>query len=92
MNNYDFERALKEPLMERTFFPEYVINKLDEFKKNKCLFILLLLYQRMDYFTPPRPGEKPFSVAIEKTPPPRVIKTHLPFFLVHPKLLETSKV
>jgi len=33
MNNYDFERALKEPLMERTFFPEYVINKLDEFKK-----------------------------------------------------------
>lgn len=46
----------------------------------------------MAYFTPPRPGAKPFSVVIDKKPAPRVIKTHLPFYLMHPKLLETSKV
>ena len=29
---------------------------------------------------------------VDKMPSPRVIKTHLPFFLLHPNLLETSKV
>lgn len=90
MNNCDFERALKEPLMERTFFPEYVLNKLDELKL--VIYSPIILCHRMAYFTPPRPGAKPFSVVIDKKPAPRVIKTHLPFYLMHPKLLETSKV
>lgn len=29
---------------------------------------------------------------VEKMPSPRIIKTHLPFYLLNPKLLETSKV
>ena len=28
----------------------------------------------------------------EKMPSPRVLKSHLPFYLLHPKLLDTSKV
>ena len=29
---------------------------------------------------------------VDKMPSPRVIKSHLPFYLLHPNLLETSKV
>lgn len=29
---------------------------------------------------------------VEKMPSPRVIKTHLPLYLLHPNLLDTSKV
>jgi hypothetical protein len=29
---------------------------------------------------------------IEKMPSPRIIRPHLPFYLLHPKLLDTSKV
>jgi hypothetical protein len=29
---------------------------------------------------------------IESRPSPRVIKSHLPLYLLHPKLLDTSKV
>lgn len=29
---------------------------------------------------------------VEKMPSPRILKSHLPFYLLHPKLLDTSKV
>lgn len=41
---------------------------------------------------------RPFATAqsfmnvVDKMPSPRVIKTHLPFNLLHPKVLDTSKV
>ena len=39
--------------------------------------------------TIPAPG---FAAEIEAKPLPRIIKSHLPFYLLHPTLVETSKV
>ena len=39
--------------------------------------------------TKPEPG---FAAEIEAKPSPRIIKPHLPFYLLHPTLVDTSKV
>ena len=30
--------------------------------------------------------------SVDKMPSPRILKSHLPFYLLHPQLLDTSKV
>ena len=37
----------------------------------------------------PAPG---FASQIKEKPAPRIIKPHLPFYLLHPTLVETAKV
>ncbi len=52
----------------------------------------------MPYMIPPGLAPPEFDKMIltlemvENMPSPRVIKSHLPFYLLHPKLLDTSKV
>jgi len=49
----------------------------------------------MSYLTPLKEGDPepiPFYIQIEKEPSPRVIKPHLPFYLLNPELLDTAKV
>ena len=49
---------------------------------------------RSAYFLPEAVRHQVLSGAdaLSKLPSPRIIKTHLPFYLLHPKLLDTSKV
>ena len=38
-------------------------------------------------------GERMYDLEeFDKMPSPRILKSHLPFYLLHPELLETSKV
>lgn len=47
----------------------------------------------MAYFIPGLVSNKAGPcVQIDRMPSPRVIKPHLPFYLLHPNLLDTSKV
>ena len=91
MNNCDFETALKQQLIERTFFPEYIFYYM--YITIHLLFLKILWkFYSLAYLGPPRPGMESFAVQIDRKPSPRIIKTHLPFYLMHPKLLETAKV
>lgn len=94
MNNCD-QVGAQRPLNERSPFIELVF-LLTLFSLSLYLF---LTPYRFAYFTPASVDEviPPLhkSVTLEminKMPSPRIIKTHLPLCLLHPKLLDTCKV
>lgn len=91
-NDCNFQKATEVPLIMRAPFFEYGYTFL-----HYVASLTELFYQRRDTLG----GANSEAVAktidqfvtnLEKAPSPRVIKTHLPLNLLHPKLLETSKV
>ena len=87
VNNNDFESSKKLPLWERTPFIEYEGLTRDEMileyqelvKKDPGMQIMMDLLVNSVQLT-------------EEKPSPRVIKTHLPFEMLPPNLLDTCKV
>lgn len=94
-NDFDMEKA-KQPLVIRSPFLEYVNLKLNSRKSLKISSFFLkfrMACMVSSKFAPPEFSSMVVPLEmIENLPSPRVIKTHLPFYLLHPKLLDTSKV
>lgn len=96
LNGCNIERA-KQPLMLRSPFLEY-FKHIIYHAQRLFNFFAVRVYIRMRYMVPPGvapPELDKMMIPLEKIetmPSPRVIKSHLPFHLLHPKLLDTSKV
>ena len=96
LNGCNIERA-KQPLMLRSPFLEY-FKHIIYHAQRLFNFFAVRVYIRMRYMVPPGvapPKLDKMMIPLEKIetmPSPRVIKSHLPFHLLHPKLLDTSKV
>lgn len=89
MNDCDKERGKKQ-LIERSPFFEYSICVKSQNTK------LTEILCRFPYLTPEDSDQVINRIHslqnIEEMPSPRVIKTHLPLYLLHPNLLDTCKV
>ncbi|KAK4023113.1 hypothetical protein OUZ56_008544 [Daphnia magna] len=75
-----------------------VMNECDE-EAGKQPLTIRSPFLEFPYLTPAQSENGPLELnkmvpvkAIETMPSPRLIKTHLPLYLLHPKLLDTSKV
>ena len=83
----------------------YLIDRLSSSNSHQNRFVLisfilvlnLLLIARFNFLMPSNTPEEtrkavPTPGMIAERPAPVVVKSHLPFYLLHPKLLDTSKV
>ncbi|XP_050716686.1 sulfotransferase 1C4-like [Eriocheir sinensis] len=88
--NFDHPHA-NEPIMDRSPFIEFDMFLPDGLTRDSRLVAaeapsFLRLYPDAD------PNDGVYIKTSAATPDPRTIKTHLPFSLLHPSLLETAKV
>ena len=60
--------------------------------KNKLFFNSFHALSNPNQIAPELKNSVPSPEEIDKLPSPRVVKSHLPFYLLHPELLYTSKV
>lgn len=96
-NNCDMETAAKIPLTARAPFLEWV-SYYTGLDPNTCFKNLhhMLLKLRMPYLSNMDMGPMGKMLLtvdkVEQLPSPRVIRPHLPFYLLPPELLDTSKV
>ncbi|KAI8434546.1 hypothetical protein MSG28_003094 [Choristoneura fumiferana] len=83
MNNFDFETALKIPLMGRYFFIEITsLAPMDKLGPDQLDPVMLQEFAKL----------APSFQAIVDAPSPRFIKSHLPLSLLPDNLLDTAKV
>ena len=97
VNNCDAETGASIPLTLRAPFLEYVLN----FHNMVNRIVYFDLYRRASFVDPEKASPQVLEMIkkfipdveyIENLPSPRIIKTHLPLYLLNPKLLDTCKV
>nr|CAH0104487.1 unnamed protein product [Daphnia galeata] len=83
MNDCNFEEAARVPLTVRSH----------QYRVKLAQNILTNNFMNLGEFTPPKIMDNLITIdKIEEMTSPRVIKSHLPFYLLPPKLLDTAKV
>lgn len=96
-NNCDFESAGKTGLIIRTPFLEYAkLFIVGQVSSHVLILIFLMVgFPRMPYLSSHMQAMKDMFMNVDKVeqlPSPRVIRPHLPFYLLPPQLLDTAKV
>lgn len=90
-NNVNFDHPLAmDPIMDRAPFLECDMFLPEEIAPDSPFVAECPSFQRLCHGADPKDGM--YLQIAAATPEPRTIKTHLPFSLLHPSLLDTAKV